>query len=213
MSSLTGQGGYGSMASPSGQVGNKIPSGYKSGQISQFTPEQMQLFQQMFGQVGPESYTSRLAGGDQSLFDEMEAPVLKQFSALQGNLASRFSGMGSFGGRRSSGFQNSSNAEASDFAMKLQSQRQNLQRQAIQDLMGMSSQLLGQRPYEQFLVPKKQNNIAEIFGKLGGGLLSAFGGGGAGSALQGTMNMFGGGGDNLTSGYDRQFRQEGLSGY
>lgn len=214
MSSLTGQGGYGSMAGPSGQVGNKIPSGYKSGQISQFTPEQMQLFQQMFSQVNPDSYTSKLAGGDQSLFGEIEAPALKQFSGLQGNLASKFSGMGSFGGRRSSGFQNTSNAAASDFAMQLQSQRQGLQRQAIQDLMGMSSQLLGQRPYEQFLVPKKQNQTAEMFGKLGGGLLSAFGGEGAGSALQGLMGMFGGGGGNdLASGYDRQFRQEGLPGY
>ena len=53
----------------------------------------------------------------------MEAPALKQFSGLQGNLASRFSGMGS-GARRSSGFQNTSNQAASDFAQQLQANKQ-----------------------------------------------------------------------------------------
>lgn len=165
-SSLMGGQGFGGQVSPSGKIGNKTPSGYKSGQMAQFTPEQMQLFQQMFSQVSPDSYTSRLAGGDESLFGEMEAPALKQFSGLQGNLASRFSGMGSFGGRKSSGFQNSSNAAASDFALQLQSQRQGLQRQAIQDLQSMSQSLLGQRPYEQFLVPKQKSFGQELL--LGG---------------------------------------------
>jgi hypothetical protein len=155
MSSMTGQAGYGGIVGPSGRVGNKVPKGYKSGQIAQYTPQQMELHSRSFDQVAPDSYLSKLAGGDQSLFDEIEAPALKQFSGLQGNLASRFSGMGSFGGRKSSGFKNTSNAAASDFAMQLQGNRQNLQRQAMQDLRGMSSELLGQRPYEQFLTPKE----------------------------------------------------------
>lgn len=196
-SSLMGNQGFGGQRSPSGKIGNKTPSGYRSGQMAQFTPEQMQLFQQMFSQVSPESYTSRLAGGDESLFGEIEAPALKQFSGLQGNLASRFSGAGSLGGRHSSGFKNASNSAASDFAMQLQSQRQGLQRQAIQDLQSMSQSLLGQRPYEQFLVPKKENQTAEMVGKLGGaipGLISsAFGGGSPGSALKGAFSIFGGG--------------------
>lgn len=150
----TSMNGYqGMKGGPTG--GNIIPKGYEQGQIQQFTPEQMQLFQQMFGQVGPESYTSRLAGGDQNLFDQMEQPALKQFSALQGNIASRFSGMGS-GARRSSGFQNTMGQAGMDFASQLQSNRQSLQRQAIQDLMGMSSDLLGQKPTEQFLAPKQK---------------------------------------------------------
>lgn len=187
MSSLTGQGGYGSMNGLSGQSGNKIPSGYKSGQISQFTPEQMQLFQQMFSQVSPDSYTSKLAGGDESLFGEIEAPALKQFSGIQGNLASRFSGMGSFGGRRSSGFQNSSNAAASDFASQLQSNRQGLQRQAIQDLMGMSNNLLSQKPYENFLIKKDQK---EPFWKKILGIVSPLGGDIAEGDTKNTENFF-----------------------
>jgi len=164
------------------RAGNKIPSGYKSGQLQQFTPEQMQLFQSLFGHLGPESYTSRLASGDENLFAEMERPALKQFSGIQGNIASRFSGMGS-GARNSSGFQNTLNQETSDFAQKLQSRRQELQRQAIGDLMGYGNTLLGQRPYEQFLTKNKPSFFENIMGGVEGAL-------GSGSGL-GLLKLFG----------------------
>lgn len=133
---------------------NKIPRGYELGQIQQYDPQQMELYQRQFGQLSPDSYLSRLAGGDEGLFNEMEAPAMRQFAQQQGSIASRFSGMG-MGGRKSSGFQNAMSQESSDFAQNLQSQRQQLQRQAIQDMMGYSDQLLGQRPQEQFLTDKK----------------------------------------------------------
>lgn len=141
-------GGY----TPSFSVG-KSKGGYRPTQMQQFSPEQLQLFQQMFGHVGPDSFLSKLAGGDESMFQQMEAPAMRQFQGLQGNIASRFSGMGS-GARRSSGFQNTMNQASSDFAQDLQSNRMNLQRQAIQDLMGMSNSLLNQRPYENMLMKK-----------------------------------------------------------
>lgn len=160
----------------------KIPSGYSKGSLQQFTPEQMQLFQQLFSHVGPDSFLSKLAGGDQSTFGEIEAPALKQFSALQGQLGSRFSGMGgggnqrALGAQKSSGFQNTMNSAAQDFAGQLQSQRQSLQQQALQDLMGFSNQLLGQKPYEQFLTKKQPSQWGQIFGKLAGGLPGAVAG-------------------------------------
>ena len=120
------------LASPSGKMGNIKPKGYSFGQIQQFDPQQQQLYSQLFSHLGPESYLSRLAGGDQSQFAEMEEPALRQFNELQGGLASRFSGMG-MGARKSSGFQNTSTAAASNFAQDLQSRRQELQRQAISD--------------------------------------------------------------------------------
>ncbi len=168
------------------QFKEKVPKGYKAGALQQFTPEQMQLFQQLFSNVGPESYLSRLAGGDQSMFGEIEAPALKQFSELQGNLASRFSGMG-MGARRSSGFQNASNSAAMDFASQLQSQRQGLQRQAIQDLMGISNQLLSQRPYERFLTKKQEKTP---FWKQMLGLISPVGGDIAEGGTENTQNFF-----------------------
>lgn len=171
-----------------GATKNKIPKGYKQGSLQQFTPEQMNLFQQMFGQVGPESYLAKLAGGDQSTFDEMEAPALRQFSGIQGNIASRFSGMGGLGARRSSGFQNTINSAASNFAEELQANRQNLQRQALMDLMGISKELLNQRPQQNFLVKKQQNNSG-LGGAIGAGLggLGGFFAGGPAGAMQGAQ--------------------------
>ena len=168
----------------------KIPSGYSKGKLQQFTPEQIDLFQQLFGNVGPESFLSRLAGGDQSQFEQLEAPALRQFSELQGNLASRFSGMGGTGARKSSGFQNAATSAASNFAQDLQAQRMGLQRQALGDLFNMSNVLLGQRPFENLLVQKPQETSwAETIGKFGGlipGLVSSFmGGGSAGDAFKG----------------------------
>ena len=163
MSSLSG---FQGMGAPGGSRGQRL-AGNKVKNIQQFTPEQMQLFQRMFSQVSPESYTSRLAGGDESLFNEMEAPALRQFGELQGNIASRFSGQGSLGSRRSSGFQNSINSAASDFAQDLQSKRQGLMRQAIQDLHGMSRDLLHEKPYEQFIEEPKKSKWQSL---LAGGL-------------------------------------------
>lgn len=168
------------MAGPTGKQGNKIPSGYKAGQLQQFTPQQMQLFGQLFSNVSPDSFTGRLAGGDEEMFNQLEAPALKQFGALQGNIASRFSGQG-MGARRSSGFQNSMGQAGSDFAQQLQSNRIGLQRQAIQDLMGMSNSLLNQRPYENFLVEKQQKIP---FWKQALGFASPV----AGDAMNGTNN-------------------------
>ena len=145
---------------------NKIPKGYSAGSLQQFSPEQMQLFQQMFSNVNPESFTSRLAGGDQSAFGEMEGSALRQFNELQGGIASRFSGMG-MGGRKSSGFQNTMNVASSNFAQDLASKRMGLQRQAIQDLMGMSSDLLGQRPRENLLTPKQKPWWQELLMGIG----------------------------------------------
>ncbi len=185
MSSLSGNMGYGGVAGPSGRVGNKLPSGSRIGQYANYTPQQMELHQRGFEQVAPNSYLSRLAGGDQSLFGEMEAPALKQFSALQGGLASRFSGKGDFGGRRSSGFQNQSNAAASDLAQQLQGNRQNLQRQAIMDLQNMSRELLGQRPYEQFRYDKQNKGALGGWGGVGGAALGGIGGAFVGMPFQG----------------------------
>lgn len=141
-------------------TGDKIPSGYSKAQINQYTPQQTQLFEDSFSHLGPKSYLSRLASGDQSQFDEMEAPAMRQFQGLQGQLASRFSGMG-MGGRKSSGFQNSANQATSDFAQDLQSKRMELRNQAIRDLMGMSNQLLNQRPYEKMLSKKDKGFLHE----------------------------------------------------
>lgn len=160
MSSMTNPGA--ALRGPQPSYKPKI-SGYDT--VSNFTPQQMQLFQDLFSHVGPDSYLSKLAGGDQGTFDQMEAPAKRQFSGLQGNIASRFSGMGS-GARNSSGFQNTITSAASNFAQDLQSQRQGLQSQALRDLMGASDSLLGKQPYSY--MQKKKPFWQELLGSLAG---------------------------------------------
>jgi hypothetical protein len=149
-------GGFGGIQGPrGGGQGDIIPKGYRKGQLQQFSPEQMQLFSQLFSHVSPDSYLSRLAGGDEDIFNQIEAPAHRQFQGKLGNIASRFSGMG-LGGRHSSGFQNTTSAAASNFSQDLASNRQQLQRQALMDLMGISQSLLNQRPFENLITPKAQ---------------------------------------------------------
>ena len=172
--------------SGSGRTGDKVPKGYKAAQLQQFTPEQMELFKNAFSHLGPDSFLSKLAMGDQSQFEQMEAPALRQFSELQGGLASRFSGAGSLGARKSSGFQNTASSAASNFAQDLQSKRMDYQRQAIRDLMGLSSDLLGQRPYERQLVEKAKPWWQQALT----GAASGFGEGLGKSAGEGAAGMF-----------------------
>ena len=181
------------MLGPNGKTGNKVPKGVGVGQIQNFNPEQQKLFSQLFGDVGPESYLSKLAGGDQGVANQIEAPAMQQFSELQGGLASRFSGAGGgFGARKSSGFQNEAGQQASNFALQLQGQRNNLQQQAIKDLHGMSHSLLNQRPYEQFTYdkPDKSSGWGGLIGAGIGGVGGFFAGGPAG-ALQGAQLGYG----------------------
>ena len=175
------------MSSTGGGTGNKIPKGYEQGRIQNYSPEQMQLFQSLFSNLGPDSFLSKLAGGDEETFSQMEAPAMRQFAGMQGNLASRFSGMG-MGGRRSSGFQNTMNQAGSDFVQQLQSRRMDLQRQAMKDLHGMSTDLLNQKPYDQFMVEKETPFWQKL---LGGGLGIA--GGAVGGALGGPAGAMIGG--------------------
>lgn len=164
-----------------GQMEERIPSGYRKFSLNQYTPEQTDLYSQLFPHLGKDSYLSKLASGDQSAFADIEAPALRQFNELQGGLASRFSGMG-LGGRNSSGFRNTSSAAAQDFASQLQSQRQGLQRQALQDLMGYSESLLNQRPYDQGFAKKRQKQSSG-WGSLAGAGIGAAGGFFAGGPL------------------------------
>ncbi len=143
--------------SRSGATGDIIPKGYKKGRMQNFTPEMMELFQSLFSHVDPQSFLSKLSGGDEQTFNEIEAPALKQFAGLQGGMASRFSQMGQ-GATKSSGFQNSMNQAAQDFASQLQSQRTGLRRDATNDLFNMSNMLLGQKPFENILSQKQQKS-------------------------------------------------------
>lgn len=134
------------------QAGNKIPKGYRLGQLQRFSPQQQQLFQDLFSHVGPQSYLQRLARGEEGADEE---GAWRDYQTALGGLASRFSGMG-MGGKRSSAFQNLGTQSAEDFASTLADRRQGLQREALQELFQLSNLLLSQQPTEHMLAPKPE---------------------------------------------------------
>ena len=82
------------MSFPRGPAGNSIPKGYKAGQLQQFTPDQLNLFQQLFSHVSPGSQLSQLAGGSEEAFAPQEQLAQRGFQEFQGQLGSRFSAGG-----------------------------------------------------------------------------------------------------------------------
>lgn len=135
-------------------AGSNVPSGYRGASVQQFNPGQMDLFQRNLDLVGPNSQLYQQAMGTDAGFAPYEQYAQRQFQEATGQNASRFSGLG-MGARRGSGFQNLQTQGAQDFATQLAMQRQQLQRQALNDLLGISQSLLGQRPQENMLVKKQ----------------------------------------------------------
>ncbi len=179
------------MAAPTGYMNTK-QSGYNVVQTPRMSPEMMQMVQQLRGKVEPGALgavgqLSQLAsGGNEDMWKQLEAPAMRQFGQLQGNIASRFSGAG-MGARRSSGFQNALSSESTDLAERLQSQRLGLQQGAQNQLMSLYSQLMQMDPYEISLMEKKKKGL-----NWGGGLKGAVSGATAGSSL-GPWGAVGGG--------------------
>lgn len=157
-----------SLSGNRGPAGNKVPKGYSAGRLQQFTPDMMNLFQSLFPHVAPGSQLSNLAQGDESSFGPMEQRATRDFQEFQGQLGSRFSELapGAMSSRKSGAFNRLATQGAQDFASQLAEKRQGLQRQALMDLMGISTTLLGQQPYQNFLIQKQQK--PSFWGKLFG---------------------------------------------
>jgi hypothetical protein len=169
-----------------GRAGEQIPSGYRVFNIEKMTPQQRQLLDQRMKELGPDSYLSRLASGDESFYDEMEAPAMQQNRDLQSGLSSRFSGSTGPSGYGKSALER-------NLSQDLRSQRLGMRSQALQSLQGMSSQLMQQRPYERGLVEKNQKpqsfGRAILPGAIGaiGTAVGAYAGGPSGAQAGGKV--------------------------
>jgi hypothetical protein len=156
-------------------------TGYNQIRFPTKSPEQMDVIRQlMSGSSGNiasilDQLRGLSGGGDEEYWQQLEAPAQRQFGKLQGDIASRFSGMGS-GARKSSGFQNAQSGAATDFAERLQSNRLGTQSQARNQLLELYSSLLGQDLSHTGLIPKKKSFLQELFGSLAGGAGHAAGG-------------------------------------
>jgi hypothetical protein len=174
------------MSSMIGAMGSRTPSsrnisgtGYKQLNLPA-DPRIQQLFEMLMsgmepGLKGGLDFTSKLAqGGDENMWQTLEAPAHREFQQNQSQLASRFSGMG-MGGRRSSGFNNASSEMNTDLAERLQANRIGLQRSAVHDLLGMSQSLLGTNLGDSMLIPKKKPWWQDLLGGASGGVGSGLG--------------------------------------
>lgn len=149
------------------------PTGSYS-QVSNFTPEQLQLFQSLIGsnQQGASSgmdWLSKLSRGDEATFNQIEAPAYNAYNRQMGQNANRFAGVGAL---NSSGFQNAATDQASEFAQNLASQRYGIQSSAVDRLLNHSQKLLDQSAFTN--VEDMEYDwgplIASILGKAAGGI-------------------------------------------
>lgn len=132
-------------------------------QIPTKSQGQSNLFNQTMGQAqsgiqnSVDQWNQLAGGGNEDMWSKLEAPAMRQFGALQGNLASRFSGgmgAGGSGMRKSSGFRNTMNEAGMDLAERLQGQRMGLQQGAQDRLMSLFQQIMGHNEFENVLAPK-----------------------------------------------------------
>lgn len=162
------------MALKSSKTGSNIPNtnitGYDTRHIQNFTPEQLNLLESLIpanqkGAVAGTDFLSRLASGDENIFKEIEAPAHEKFQEFLGEAGSKFGHLGATG---SSGFQNLISGESSRMAQDLASQRTGLRTKAIESLLSQSKNLIGERPYENVLLPQKQKmDYGKLVGEYG----------------------------------------------
>lgn len=105
-----------------------------------------------------------LAQGKSDLFQQLEAPALRQFQQqIAPQIAGRYAGSGISG---SSGMQNSLAAAGQSLAENLQAQRMGLMERSMQNVLGLGNTLLG-TPTQQFGLYQKENLLKEIMQMLG----------------------------------------------
>lgn len=147
-------------------------AGYNTVQVPTMSPQVRALWEQLQGQSQPGvskglDFLTKIAGGDPSQFEQMEAPAHRQFQGMIGNISSRFSGQGDLGARRSSGFQHEATSASQSLAEKLQADRMGFQKGAIDQLLNIYQNLMGNDPYQMQLQQKKKPSW---YGYLSGGL-------------------------------------------
>jgi len=126
----------------------------KSGEQSRAFSEALAALQPYLG--GAVGSMGRMASGQPEQFEQMEAPAMRQYQQLLGNIGARYSGMG-MGAQKSSAFQNEMSSAASDLAERLQSQRLSMQQSAQEQLMNLFKSLMGEDLFDTQLMPKKSS--------------------------------------------------------
>jgi hypothetical protein len=155
----------------------KVPSGYGMYSLPTMGGGQKDIYEMLksqFMQGGGDIY-QRLFGmakGDQDLFNQLEAPAIRQFQQqIAPGIAQRYAGSGI---GSSSGMQNALAGAAGNLAENLQGQRMGLMQQSMHDVLHLGDMLLGS-PTQQFGLVQKQNLMNQLMQLLGAGVSQAGG--------------------------------------
>lgn len=152
------------------QIINQIKSGLGGPQqdITQSQPYQQgnDFFNSMFN--------------DPEFFNKFEAPALRQFEEMGGELGNRFASMGSGGATGSTGFRNMLGREAQNLSTNLAAQRGQMQQNAVPQMLGYAQQPVSnyQTMMQQALQPTQNVYQPASSGLVGGilpGISSGFG--------------------------------------
>lgn len=135
--------------------------------IENLTPEQQQLMNSLMpglqsGSAGGVDFLSKLASGDESMFEQLEAPAMANFQKTLGQIGSRFSHLGA---GDSSYMENALSGAGSELAQNLQSQRMGLRNNAVQSLLSQSNQMLNVRPFD-YQEPQQGTDWGGMIGKI-----------------------------------------------
>lgn len=166
-------------SAPTGNI-----TGYNVKNVPNFNPQMMQIFEKLMsslqsggGLEGGVDFLSRLAGGEEGAFEQAEAPAYSSFNKMLGQVGSRYSQLGA---RDSSSFQQAVSGGAAQLGENLGAKRLDIQSSAIDRLLGLSQNLLGQRPTENILEPKP--DFMKLIGQVLPIIMQLFAGGGTGGA-------------------------------
>ena len=146
---------------PSGSAPpTKNVTGYKAHQIQNYTPQAMKFYEDYMDKIGGGAmkgadYYTKIAAGDQSVFDEIEKPAYNAYEKQIGALGNRFSHLGALD---SNYFENATAGAGRELQENLASKRTELRQKAIDTLMNQSSALLDKKPFETVYEKEKDPN-------------------------------------------------------
>ncbi len=152
-------------------LSTNLPKGYEQYSLPTMGAEQKSIYDLLSGVFkggagqGGLDIMGQLASGDPTAFAQREAPAMRQFEEqILPGIAGRFAGKGTL---KSSMFERAAAGAGGSLAESLASQRQDIQQQAMQQLMSLGKTLLG-TPTEQYgLVEKPQTDWAGLLSQLG----------------------------------------------
>jgi len=128
---------------------------------------QQDIGQQQGFQQGNEFFNSLF--NDPEFFNKFEAPAMRQFEEMGGELGNRYASMGSGGSTGSSGFRNLLGREAQNLATNLSAQRGQMQQGAVPQMLQYSQQPISnwQTMLQQALQPTQNTFQGPTSGGFG----------------------------------------------